>query len=772
MPARPTTPVKLTAAYIVAGTAWILVTDDLLQWREHRPLQLLSWHTGKGLAFVAVTGLFLYRWAARFRAGAAAEAVALARAQARTEQSRRMYATLSAVNRRIIRPADAATLCQSICEALIDPGAFSFAWIGRVDDGGATVRVTARAGLATPAAFDLRDLPPGDPRVVLQQALRSPEPVACGPAAHDPCAALPAGRPAPRSCASVRLTPRANGRMLLTVGSDAPELFTPAVLAMLSEMAADLEYGLDVITDRETRAATEAALRASEQALAAEAARSHALLDISVDGIHILDSDGRLIDANDTFLRQRGYTREHLARLRITDWNAEADGDELRRRLAAIGPTPRFIETRHRRQDGSVFDVEIVTVALHLESRRVICASARDITDRRTMEQQLLRAQRLESIGLIASGIAHDLNNVLTPILLSTGLLEIRYGAPEDHALLDAIESAARRGSSIVQQILTFARGAEGQRVAIEPPILLKELSHLIRETFPRNIVHRLDIAPDARPISGDPTQLHQVFLNLAVNARDAMPQGGTLTFAVQNREVAANTVRAIPPVRPGGYVCITVSDTGTGMTPEVLDHLFEPFFTTKPRGRGTGLGLSTVHGLVRSHGGFVEVASELGHGSAFRVFLPAATGTGAAVGPARSATPRALGCGRHVLVVDDEPAILAVADSVLRRHGFVPVTASDGHEALAAFESLGGRVVLVIADVMMPKFDGVRLAAEIRQRHRTLPIIAMSGLIAPTPDDDNRRQLHQLGVTTILDKPYGERELLRAVENALEATA
>jgi PAS domain S-box-containing protein len=677
------------------------------------------------------------------------------------EHAVRMYATLSAINRRLIRPTSRIALCQSICDTVIDPGGFCGVWVGAQNAAGTAVTILADAGLRPPPEIRVGPEADDDDSKRLTDVITTRRPAICqdlarqtgtGSALHADCGA--------RSCAAFPFRPAHEQPMVLAVYSPEPDYFTPETVGLLTQLAADLEYGIEAIDERERREAAEAAL-------ASEINRYRALLDVSVDGVHIITLDGELLDANDTFLRQLGYARAEANGLAVWNWNSELSRPEATMRLAQLGRNPVRIETRHRRKDGSTFDVEVVMVAVELHGRRAVCASARDITERKDFEKRFLRAQRLESVGLIASGIAHDLNNVLTPILLSTGLLELRYPAAADRALLAAIEAAARRGSNVVQQILTFARGADGQRVCVEPKVLLNELSHLIRETFPRNIHHRLEIGPDARPLRGDPTQLHQVFLNLAVNARDAMPEGGTLVIAVSNQEVDQNMARRIPSARPGRYVCISVSDTGTGMTAEVLDHLFEPFFTTKPRGRGTGLGLSTVHGLVRSHGGFIEVTSRPQQGSQFRVHLPAATRSAAPT--VTLPAPRArLGHGEHVLIVDDEPAIVSIAASVLERHGFVALTAADGEEALTQFERHRGRVAVVITDVMMPRSDGVKVAMEVRSRWPGVPVIAMSGIVSSGTDDDNRQRLRAAGVTRILDKPCSESELLQAIEEEL----
>ncbi|HVU31787.1 MAG TPA: PAS domain S-box protein [Opitutaceae bacterium] len=887
---------QLALSYAALGTAWLVFTDLVTVILEGGSSRSFAIDVVQGLAFVGVTTVALRHWADTHVRAAAGTPSPSVDDRTHSERMRRMYATLSAVNRRIIRPTDRTALCQSICDALIDPGAFHCAWIGRLDAANRVLLPLAQAGnmgaMTFPLSIDADS--PGSDSVVLRVFAPPQTPVNDGtPRRREAAHGTGCGCGA-RSCAAIPLYPASDAPMVLVVGVDSLGFFSADTMGMLTELAADLEYGIEAIAEREQRAAAETALRrsenlyrlvtensldviwilspegriqyispsierllgyrpevmlrmdmaqfltpeslalarceierairdvaasgrmgsrlvqleqiradgtrvwtelhttdfyddsgrsvailgvtrditerrAAEQALASEVARCRALLDVSVDGVHVTDLDGQLLDANEIFLRERGFTRDTIRSLSISNWNTEFTAEQVRARQESIGDDPVLFETTHRRADGSLFPVEVRAKRVELDGKSVIYATTRDVTERKALEQRLLRAQRLESVGLIASGIAHDLNNVLTPILLSTGLLEMRYNTAEDRSLLDPIEAAARRGSNIVQQILTFARGADGQRVAVEPKILLKELSTLVRETFPRNITHRLEIAASARAVIGDPTQLHQVFLNLAVNARDAMPDGGTLTIEVRNRRMGLEELRLVPSARPGEYVCIAVIDTGTGMKPEVLDHLFEPFFTTKPRGRGTGLGLSTVHGLVRSHGGFVEVNSRLGRGSEFRVFLPAATETCATPAPASPGITKQFGHGEHILVADDEPAILTVAQSVLRRHGFVPLTAVDGEAAMALLHQYDHAIALVITDVMMPRFDGVRLAAEVRRRYPKLPIVAMSGLIAPSPDDDNRRQLRQLGVTTIINKPYGEPELVATIKSALQ---
>ena len=428
-------------------------------------------------------------------------------------------------------------------------------------------------------------------------------------------------------------------------------------------------------------------------------------------------------------------------------------------------------EICNRRKDGTLYD-ERMTVAPVRDGDGVIrhfVAIKDDVTERKQLEQQLTRTQRLESIGMLASGIAHDLNNVLTPILLSIELLRTKYPAPDAKKYVDTVETAAQRGAGIVRQVLTFARGLDGgERTEVQPRYLLKDVVHLIEETFPRNIDISYEVPHDVRPVMADLTQLHQVILNLAVNARDAMPHGGTLTLAARNFTVEAGDVPAHPRLKPGEHVALSVADSGTGIPPEVLEHMFEPFYTTKPRGKGTGLGLSTVYGIVRSHGGTIEVRTKLGQGSTFEVLLPAAPANSAAPGPVEVA-PALLGAGRRVLVVDDEEAIRSVTQRVLSRHGFVPVLAVDGTDGLRAVLGNPRDYAVAIVDMMMPRMSGADLVRNLRLAVPGLPVIISTGMMTGDSESGPGVGLGELGVHAFLPKPYTAEELLAALARVLD---
>lgn len=384
-----------------------------------------------------------------------------------------------------------------------------------------------------------------------------------------------------------------------------------------------------------------------------------------------------------------------------------------------------------------------------------------DITEQKTLEEKFLRAQRLESLGVLVGGIAHDLNNALAPVLMGVGLLEGTPLPKDIEGVVETMKSSAMRGSEMVQQILTFARGSGNQKSIIQVHHLVREMGKIMADTFPKSIVCRVQADVEAWSVSGMAIQLHQVIMNLCINARDAMPKGGTLVLATKN-------VPAVPPplpphAKPGPYVCLSVRDTGTGIPENQLALIFQPFFTTKSPGHGTGLGLSTSQTIVHNHGGFMAVESVVGRGTEFKVYLPALLESGAEVAPVAVA-PLPTGKGEQILVVDDEAAILALAQSTLETYGYKVLTAASGPSAILTFSREHENIRLVIMDKSMPFMDGAATINALRKIRPDVKIIATSGHDLKKGGGTELR----LKTAGVLEKPFTVERLLTMVHEVL----
>ena len=397
---------------------------------------------------------------------------------------------------------------------------------------------------------------------------------------------------------------------------------------------------------------------------------------------------------------------------------------------------------------------------------------ATDITGKKKLEAQFLRVQRLESLGMLAAGIAHDLNNVLAPVLMTGPLLRVRATNPADIRTLDILEKSAARGAGLVRQIIGFAHGASGGFQLTQVKHLIRDIGEVIQASFPKSIVFEDQVPANLWPVQANPTQIHQILLNLCVNARDAMlPRGGTLRLRAENRVLdrsAADALVASHPglgARPGAWLVLQIEDTGTGIPPEVLAHIWEPFYTTKGEGQGTGLGLSTVRGIVVTHGGFVTVDTWVGRGTTFGVFLPAAEGAGAEV--ASSASPVEFrGAGEFILVVDDDGAIRDMAGAILTHHGYRAICAADGVEAIGLFTQHQAEVRLVVTDLDMPNLDGPALALVLKRLQPTVKIIAMTGLGSPS-----RVNADTAFAAARLQKPFTAEAMLKFVHDLIRAS-
>ena len=500
---------------------------------------------------------------------------------------------------------------------------------------------------------------------------------------------------------------------------------------------------------------------AAEERLAEQAA----LLDEASDAILVRDLEHRALFWSKGAELMYGWRADEIMGKPVVDVAYE-DPEQFRigmQEVMATGSWEGELEQRHR--DGTmlrVFSRWSLRRNRDGEPTSVLVIDT-DVTTRRRLENQLLRSQRMESLGTLAGGIAHDLNNALAPILMSIEILRQAGTDTERAELLNTIEGSARRGADMVRQVLTFARGIEGQRVAINTADLLREVAKIVNETFLKAVHLQLELPAELWRIIGDPTQLHQVVLNLCLNARDAMAQGGTLRLTARSVRVDEALASGVAEAHLGPHVMIEVCDTGEGMTPEILDKVFEPFFTTKPVGEGTGLGLSTSKAIVESHNGFMRIYSEPGRGTTVRVFLPAdPTASPSGEYPVIAAPPS--GHGELILVVDDEPAVRAVVQRTLESFGYRVVPAPGGVEALAIYSERSAEIALVITDMMMPHMDGPALISAIRERNPQARIISASGL----GTDSQIQAAAERGAAHFLAKPFTARTLLDTVRSAL----
>ena len=386
-----------------------------------------------------------------------------------------------------------------------------------------------------------------------------------------------------------------------------------------------------------------------------------------------------------------------------------------------------------------------------------------DVTEKKRLEIQFLRAQRMESIGALSSGIAHDLNNLLSPMLLVEHILEKRFTDAESQRLLKTLLSSIKRAGDLVRQVVAFARGAGSEKVSLNPQYLLRDIEQLLRETFPKSIELRCPYEKHPWAIRGDATQLYQAIINLCVNARDAMPDGGRLILAAENVTLDEAHASLIPGGRPGRFICLSVTDTGSGIPLEIRDQIFDPFFTTKQPGQGTGLGLSTVRRIVKGHNGFIRVDSSLITGTRFSIFLPADESL-LSLETTGEQSDLPVGHGELILVVEDEAAIREVTRETLETYGYRVLTASNGAEAIALHERHASQVRIVLLDLVIPQMDSQAVIRTLRQRNPQCAIIATTGLRLPEPGSEHPLPL----ISRYLQKPFTAEKLLRTLAEIL----
>ena len=516
------------------------------------------------------------------------------------------------------------------------------------------------------------------------------------------------------------------------------------------------------------------------------------------DAVYIVDSEGKIIQASDSTSLQLGYDMDTLLNLKHDNLLPENDvriiHSLLDRNWSANhysdAPTKTTIESYHIAKDGNQVPVEIRARAIIYQSRKAILNVARDISNRKAVEHekkqletQLLHAQKMEAIGTLAGGVAHDFNNLLQVIHGYTELL-IKLKNSDDPELnqLEEIRNAAQRASELTDQLLTFSRKTESNTKPIELNDEIVKSCRLLKSTLPSGIVLESRLTDDLMMINADPGQIQQVVMNLGVNARDAMPEGGQLIIETKNISIDEIDCKTCLEATPGKYVCLSVSDNGNGIDSETIKHIFEPFFTTKDTGKGTGLGLAIVYGIVKNAGGFLNCYSEIGLGTTIRAYFPAIQSSIALMQPINepdfSESPRVLLNERSsvindqkwrgsetILLVDDEEQIRDLIITALPQYGYTVLDAANGVEALSVYKARREEIDLVILDMIMPEMDGKKCFQELKELDPAIRVVMSSGYSV----SGSYRNLESGGVKAFIDKPYRFGQMLETIRKIFD---
>jgi PAS domain S-box-containing protein len=527
-----------------------------------------------------------------------------------------------------------------------------------------------------------------------------------------------------------------------------------ALRAELSEDKRLLELHSDTLKDQVVR--TSDALAITEQ-------KYRDLFDHANDGIIVLDRFGNITDVNFRFCELHGFACDALQGTNFRLIEIESAPGEIDGRMERIlGGESLVYEAEHYRKDGSRVLLEISSRAIDIGGIPHIQSFHRDITEKVKLKEQMLQSQKMESLGELAGSMAHDFQNVLTAILAHTEVLR-RHVKSDDFGQrrITTIEDAAKRAGLMISKLLSFARKESMERAPADLNSVVTDAVELVgRALLEHNIKIRMMLDPEVPFITGDAIHLEQVITNLVMNARDAMPRGGTITIATSRYQAAKDAAHASPFLRPGGYVVLSVRDSGTGIPREIADRIFDPFFTTKPAGKGTGLGLAIVYGVVKSHNGEIRVESREGEGTTFELYFPELEPD--MLSPAAKAGAGAAAAGQRVLVIDDDPAVLSSIREALERQGYQVITAETAEAAMKVFPRHAGEIPLVITDIVLPVMNGTELANVFKEIEPGVKVVGMSGFESGAIVSSARH------IDCFLKKPFDEASLINCVQRML----
>ncbi|MEX2381827.1 MAG: GAF domain-containing protein [Opitutales bacterium] len=683
------------------------------------------------------------------------------RAENKLARLNRLYRMLSKANEAIARISEPQELYDKVCRIALGEGSFSMAAIAAFDAATGRVHPLARSGdkegYLTNISVDISDAERNCGTI--GTAIRTGRHDVCNDMANDPRMAVwrdSAVKHGYRSNASFPIKQNSRVVGVLVLFSGEPGYFYDDEIELLVAISENVSFAIDAIRSEEDRRRADEKVR--EQA---------ALLDKAQDAILVRDLEHRILYWNKSAARLYGWSAEEVKGRSCREllYSDPAAFQAATEATLASGEWLGELEQRARGGERLIVECRWTLVRDTDGRPKSILAINTDISARKVLEAQFRRAQRMESIGTLAGGMAHDLNNIFAPILMGMDLLKMEENDEDRLRILSSVCSSARRGADLVKQVLAFARGFEGKRSVVNVLEVATDIREIIHNTFPKAIDFQLEAAQDLHLIEADTTQLHQLLMNLCVNARDAMPHGGRLTLALENTVLDEVFSSMNLEARPGAYILIRLEDTGSGIPLSIQDKIFDPFFTTKEVGQGTGLGLSTGLSIVKSYGGFVNVHSEEGKGATFSVYLPARQAT--AEPPEDillKPPPRLRGNGELILVVDDEEVVRNVATESLERFGYRVIPANNGVDAVALYAKHMSKIAVVLTDMAMPVMGGPATIVALKAMNPDVKIIGSSGYTSGI----HVSKATEAGVQHFIPKPYSLDTLLETVRDVL----